>query len=262
MNPNNNIEQKAREIVKEMDQNGDDHAQKAAEMLRKEFASTTMTNDEKRQLIVAIRNGETKGEGADIQVASASLQSIRENPKLANQFYVQLTTKDRPLGDSIWHAAPLYVAQTEPGMKKIGAVSEMQNQAIHIARRMDNGDTHAAADELRQAGKKMNAEDFQALLKEVSKQEAHGVGGDLVKTKPYIEPIKPTDNFATKDRKIAELAKPVEWSYQMMRTEAETAKEKAAYGGATKNPAFEVIAKQTDSLPKFTIVDGDSRINY
>ncbi len=259
---NNDIEQKAREIVKEMDQSGDDHAQKAAEMLRKEFASTTMTADEKRQLIVAIRNGETKGEGADLQVASASTAAIRENPKLANQFYVQLTTKDRPLGDSVWHAAPLYVAQTEPGMKKIEAVSEMKNQAIHIARRMDNGDTHAAAEELRQAGKSMKPEDFQALLKEVSKEEARNVGGDLVKTKPYIEPIKPTDSFVIRDQKAAELAKPTEWSYQMMRTEALTAKEKAAYGGATKNPAFEVIAKQTDNLPSFTIVEGDPRLKY
>ncbi len=262
MKPDNNIEQKAREIVNEMDQSGDHHAQKAADMLRKEFASTTMTNDEKRQLIVAIRNGETKGEGADIEVASASTSAIRENPKLANQFYVQLTTKDRPLGDSVWHAAPLLVAQTEPGLKKIEAVSELKDQAIHIARRMDNGDTHAAAEELRQAGKKMSAEDFQALLKEVSNQEARNLGGDLIKTKPFIEPIKPTDSFVIRDQKAAELAKPVEWSYKMMRTEAETAKEKAAYGGATKNPAYETIAKQTDNLPNFTIVDGDPRIKY
>ncbi len=47
------INEKARDIIKEMDQTGDQHAQKAAEMLRAEFASASMSNDEKRQLKVS-----------------------------------------------------------------------------------------------------------------------------------------------------------------------------------------------------------------
>ncbi|MFA6212542.1 MAG: hypothetical protein WCT03_07535 [Candidatus Obscuribacterales bacterium] len=255
------INEKAREIVKEMDQSGDQHAQKAAEMLRAEFASPDMTSDQKRQLIIAIHKGEDKGVGADLQVASSTLSQMRANPKLENQLYVQLTTKDRPLGDSPWHGAPLYVAKTEPGMKSITPVSEMQNQAIHIARRMDDGNLHLAAEELRDAGRKMKPADFDNLLKQVRKEEAPNLGGDLLVTSPYVKPKSPEQLAKEEIMGTTEVPKPVVKSFEIYRTPDQTAKEQAAYK-TTKSPQFETIAKKTDGLPDFTIVAGDPRLSF
>ncbi|CAN5594173.1 hypothetical protein BH11CYA1_BH11CYA1_25050 [soil metagenome] len=255
------INEKARDIIKEMDQDGDQHAQKAAEMLRAEFASPDMTSDQKRQLIVAIHKGEDKGVGADLQVASSTLSQMRLNHKLENQMYVQLTTKDRPLGDGIWHGAPLCVAKTEPGMKSFSPVSEMQNQAIHIARRMDDGNTHLAAEELRDAGRKMKPADFENLLKQVRMEEAPNVGGDLLVTSPYIKPKTQAQLDKEEIMGTTEVAKPVVKSFQIYRTEAQTANEQAAYK-TTKSPQFETIAKKTDGLPDFTIVAGDPKLSF
>ena len=255
------INEKARDIIKEMDQTGDQHAQKAAEMLRAEFSSTSMSSEEKRQLIVAINKGEDKGVGADLQIASATLAQIRNNAKLENQLYVQLTTKDRPLGDSPWHGAPLFVAKTEPGMKAFESISEMQNQAIHIARRMDDGNLHLAAEELRDAGRKMKAADFENLLKEVSKAEAANVGGDLVLTSPYIKPKSPEQIAKEEIMGSSEVAKPVVKSWEIYRTADQTAKEQAAYN-TTKSPQFETIAKKTAGLPNFQIVAGDAKLSF
>lgn len=255
------INEKARDIIKEMDQTGDQHAQKAAEMLRAEFSSPSMSSDEKRQLIAAINKGEDKGVGADLMVASSTYAQMRQNPKLENQLYVQLTTKDRPLGDSPWHGAPLFVAKTEPGMKSFDPVSEMQNQAIHIARRMDDGNLHLAAEELRDAGRKMQSADFENLLKEVAKQEAANVGGDLVITSPYVKPKSPEQLAKEEIMGSTEVAKPVVKSWEIYRTPEQTAKEQAAYK-TTKSPQFETIAKKTDGLPDFKIVAGDPRLSF
>lgn len=331
------INQKARAIVKEMDQDGDGHAQKAADMLRNEFASTSMTTDDKKQLLKAIRNGETQGAGADLVVSSASLDAIRANPKLQNELYVQLTTRDRTLGDAVTHPGSLIVAKTETGFKSFSTVSDLQNTAIHIAHRMDKGEikvaeqelqwdaknmkpedfkavladvkkeigtkatelsasvmkqfdppvppitdpvilrhmraegiareldqgnNHLAAEDLRNAGRTMQPQDFQALLAEVRKLDKPNVGGDLLETRPYIEPIKSTDTFAEQDRKAELLKKPVVHTFEIFRTESETANEKKAYGGSTKSAQFEKIATKTDNLPAFTIIEGDPRLSY
>lgn len=255
------INEKARDIIKEMDQTGDQHAQKAAEMLRAEFASASISNDEKRQLIVAIHKGEDKGVGADLLVASATLSQIRSNPKLENQLYVQLTTHDRPLGDTPWHGAPLFVAKTEPGMKSFSPITEMQNQAIHIARRMDGGNLHLAAEELRDAGRKMEPVDFENLLKQVRKEEAANVGGDLIMTSPYVKPKSPEQLAKEEIMGTTEVAKPVVRSYEIYRTADQTAKEQAAYK-TTKSPQFETIAKKADDQSDFKIVAGDTRLSF
>lgn len=255
------INEKARDIIKEMDQTGDQHAQKAAEMLRAEFASPSMSSDEKRQLIVAIHKGEDKGAGADLFVASSTYAQMRQNPDLKDQLYVQLTTKDRPLGDTPWRAAPLFVAQTEPGMKSFTAVSEMRNQAIHIARRMDDGNLHLAAEELRDAGRKMQPADFENLLKQVRKEEAANVGGDLLLTSPYVKPKSPEQLAKEEIMGTTEVPKPVVRSWEIYRTPDQTAKEQALYK-TLKSPQFETIAKKTDGLPDFKIVAGDSRMSF
>ena len=175
--------------------------------------------------------------------------------------FVQLTTKDRPLGDTIWRAAPLYVAQTEPGMKSITPVSEMRNQAIHIARRMDDGNLHLAAEEMREAGRTMKPADFDNFLKQVRKEEAPNVGGDLIVTSPYVRPKTQAQLDKEEIMGTTEVPKPVVKSFQVYRTEEQTAKEQAAYK-TTRSPQFETIAKKTDGLPDFTIVAGDRRLSY
>jgi hypothetical protein len=261
--PGDTIHDKAKAIIKELDQDGAEHFKKAADLLREEFASTKLTADEKRQLIIAVRTNEDKGVGADLEIASATLARQRTNPKLKDEMFVQLVSKDRSLGDSIWKGSAEIVGKTAPGMKSFAPISEIENQGMHIAYRMDDGHLHLAADELRAAGKKMTPEQYQELLKVVSREEAKNVGGDLILTAPYVKPKTEAEKIKETYKDVPpEEPKPVVKTYEIYRTPAQTELEKAQYGGATKSAQFEKIAKKTDGLPNFTIVEGDSRLTY
>lgn len=261
--PGDTVHDKAKAIIKELDQEGGDHFKKAADMLREEFASTKLTVDEKRQLIVAIHTNEDKGVGTDLQIASATLARQRTNPQLKDQMFVQLTDKDHKLGDSIWNGSAEIVGKTAPGMKSFKPISATESLGMHIAYRMDDGNLHLAADELRHAGKTMSAKDYDQLLKVVSREEAKNVGGDLILTAPYVKPKTEAEKIKETYKDVPpEEPKPVVKTYEIYRTPAQTALEKSQYGGATKSAQFEKIAKKTDGLPDFTIVEGDSRLAY
>ena len=125
---------------------------------------------------------------------------------------------------------------------------------------MDDGNLHLAAEELIDAGRKMKPTDFENLLKQVRKEEAPNVGGDLLLTSPYVKPKSPEQLAKEEIIGTTEVTKPVVKSYEIYRTPDQTAKEQAAYK-TTKSPQFETIAKKTDGQPDFKIVAGDTRLS-
>jgi|GEM_PF-3257659 hypothetical protein len=226
------IDAKAQDIADKLDR-GD--AKGATQALHDEINS--LKPEEMRKLIAATHRHEKENVGLDLSFASATLDDIRNNPKLQDKVFMHLTDKDHTFFKN-----QIVVGQTERGFKSFKTVDAVQQEGMYIARDMDRGDLESAAWRMRHAVSTMGDDDFKKLVKTVDESEAKGVKDG--KAVDMLIVGKPGQKS------------PKEMEIELFRQREPNAYEKEKYGAdVIYMQKKEVVAKGSLQLPHFDIVE-------